>query len=791
MLNIRRTAVIGAGIMGSAIAAHLANAGLEVLLLDRVPETLTDEEQHQGLTLESPAVRNRLARQGLERAMDAKPAAFFTPQTARRVITGNVTDDLPRLADCDWVIEAIVEHPKAKQELFSLVAPHLAAGAILSTNTSGLSVSSLAEHLPKPLRPRFLGSHFFNPPRYMVLLELIPTPFTDSQLVAELGAFGRRRLGKGIVVGKDTPNFVANRLGVFVMFNAMRHAQELGLSFAEVDAIAGPAMGRPKTAVFRTADLVGLDTLAQVARHSYQLLSGDEEREAYRIPDFLAQMVENGRLGDKTGGGFYRRDKQGKRMVYNPDAGDYLPLEKPVFASLAKVKGIADPGRRLAALIAEDDPAARFAWCHLRDILLYALRRVPEVTDHIEDMDRAMCWGYNWEIGPFAILDAIGVETFIRRLERDGVAVPEALLQVPAFYKLEADRKSVWDTVANNYRAVSPEKGVLSLDLIRASGGVMEQVADGSLLDLGDGVLCLEFHGKKNTIGPELLDLTRRAVQRAEDEGVALVIGNQGELFSAGANLALLTEAMQQQRYDAIDEMLQNFQSATMALKYARIPVVAAPFQLTLGGGCEYVLHASAVTAHAETYMGLVEVGVGLLPAGGGTKELALRALALAERYQTDPSPYLFKAFEQIGMASVSKSADELFALGYLRPGDAVSMNRDCLLGDAKRQALGLAATFRPLMAGGNWPAPGRSIAATMKSRLWNLRMGKFISEYDELIGGLIADVLCGGDLAAGTPITEDYLLELERENFLRLCGEARTHERIKHMLVTGKPLRN
>lgn len=776
--------------MGAAIAAHLANAGLEVLLLDRVPKNLTNEELQQGLTLESPAVRNRLACKGLKRALVSKPRAFFSTEGARRIQPGNIDDDIARLSDCDWVIEAVVEHPKVKLELFAQLIPHLAAEAILSSNTSGLSVTALAKKLPENLQPRFLGTHFFNPPRYLRLLELIPTPFTDQQLLAELGEFGRRRLGKGVVVGKDTPNFVANRIGVYSMFNAMHHMQELGLSFAEVDAIAGPAIGRPKSGIFRTADLVGQDTLVQVARHTHQMLTDDEERDIFQVPGFLEQMVERGLLGDKAGGGFYRRNKKGERLVFDPAAGDYRPLEKPHFASLAAVKKIAQPGRRLSALIAENDPAAQFAWRHLRDTLLYTVRRIPEITDRIEDVDQAMCLGYNWEIGPFAMLDAIGVEEFVRRAEIDGMTVPETLRQVPAFYKIETGAESVWDLVSGQYRQRDQKEGEVNLTLIKASGGEMEKVADGSLLDLGDGVLCLEFHGKKNTIGPELLDLTRRAVARAEAEGVALVIGNQGSLFSAGANLARLGGAMAFKQFAAVDKMLKSFQGATMALKYARVPVVAAPFQLTLGGACEYVLHCAAVTAHAETYMGLVEVGVGLLPAGGGTKELAVRALALAERCQSDPAPFLFKAFENIGMATVSKSAEELFALGYLRTGDTVSMNRDYLLGDAKRQALALAATFRPQLAK-EWQAPGRSVAATIKNRLWNLQQGEFISEYDGLIGGLVADVLCGGNVAAGTAISEDYLLELEREGFLRLCGETRTHQRIEHMLKTGKPLRN
>ncbi|MEZ4600915.1 MAG: 3-hydroxyacyl-CoA dehydrogenase NAD-binding domain-containing protein [Syntrophotaleaceae bacterium] len=790
MARIYKTAVIGAGVMGAAIAAHLANAGLDVLLLDRIPDTLTDEERQKGLTPEDPAVRNRRARIGVERALAARPAAFFTPDKANRIRTGNLEDDLDQLAHCDWVIEAIIEDPAAKKELFRHLAPHLSTAAILSTNTSGLSVTALAEELPEDLRRRFLGTHFFNPPRYLPLLELIPTAATDSLLVEKLTAFARRKLGKEIVVGKDSPNFVANRIGVYALFNAMQHMQDLGLSFAEVDAICGPVTGRPKSAIFRTADIVGLDTLVKVARHSWQMLPDDEEREIFHIPPFLQEMVEKGLLGDKTGGGFYRRDKDGGIEVYDSGDGNYRLLEKPGFASLLNVRKIADLGQRVAALIREGDSAARFAWRHLRDILLYAVRRVPEIAERFEDVDRAMSAGYNWELGPFAMLDAIGVKEFVRRVDGDGLEVPAILREIAAFYKIEDGRPCVWDPVVGDYRPIPSADGEIRLVPVKAGGGVVEAIAGASLLDLGDGVFCLEFHGKKNTIGPELLDLTRRAVKRAEADGLALVIGNQGELFSAGANLALLGDAMDRRDFAAIDGMIAAFQQATLSLKYARVPVIAAPFQLTLGGGCEYVLHAAAVTAHAETYMGLVEVGVGLIPAAGGTKELALRALTLAESCGIDPLPLLLRAFENIGMAKVSRSADELFDLGYLRPGDQVCMNRSLLLGDAKRQALALAASFRPLLAK-DVKAPGPSAAATMKNRLWNLRTGNFISDYDAYIGGLIADVLCGGGVAAGTPITEDDLLQLERENFLKLCGEERTRQRIGHMLATGKPLRN
>ncbi len=793
MPTIRRVGVLGAGVMGAAIAAHLANAGCDVLLLDRAPDTLTDEEAARGLRLADPEVRNRLALLGIDRALQAKPAPFFLPDYAARITPGNFADDIPRLKECDWVVEAVVEHPGIKAKVLRSVAPNLRADAVLTTNTSGLSVTRLAEALPAELRPRFFATHFFNPPRYLRLVELVPHPESDPALLEAMGDFLRRRLGKGVVTCKDTPNFIGNRIGLFSLLNAMHHMQSLGLSVAEVDAVCGPATARPKSAVFRTADLVGLDTLAFVAEHSFELLPHDEARELYRIPSFLQTLLDAGRLGDKSGAGFYRKEKSadGKQILtWNWQTGDYQLSAKPAFPCLAAAKQATDTAARLRAVLGGDDPGARFAWLTLRDTLLYAVNRIPEISSEIVGIDRAMRWGFGWELGPFEMLDAIGVAAFIARAESDGVAIPAALREVPAFYRVADGRQEQFALAAGDYRPVPVAKGTLQLDVIRKSGGVVTSKPTCSLLDIGDGVFALEFHGKMNTIGADVLAMLPQALARAEGEGVALVVGSQGAQFSAGADLMLLAFAMQMKQFAEIERMVRAFQNATLALKTAQVPVVAAPYGLTLGGGCEFTMHATATLAHAETYLGLVEIGAGLLPAGGGTKELALRAVQTAAAAEADVGPFIIRAFRTIGLARVSTCADELFAMGLLREGDRICMDHDGQLGAAKALALSLVPTHRP-----GRPAvilaPGRSLAASLKSSLWNLEQGGQITSYERLIAGKVADILCGGDVPAGTPVAEQHLLDLEREGFLSLCGEAKTLERIGHLLKTGKPLRN
>ena len=791
--RIERVAVLGAGVMGSTIAAHLVNAGLDVLVLDVAPRTLTPEEEKAGRTLADRVVRDRIAASAVAALEKGKPAPAYLASDLARIRVGNLVDDLPLLRDRDWIVEAVLEDMAVKESLFTRLAPHVAEHAVLTTNTSGLSVNRLADVLPEELRPRFLVTHFFNPPRYMRLLEIVASRHTDPGFVAGMARFCRSRLGKGIVFGKDTPNFVANRIGVFGLCNAFRHMVDLDMTVEEVDAVAGTATARPKSACFRTADLVGIDTLRHVARNSHDLLPDDEQREAFRLPPFMDQMVERGLLGNKTKQGFYRKVKGEKpeTLVFDWKDGEYRPSQRPRFPSVEGAKGIDDPAKRILTVLAGNDKASAFAWRSLRDTLLYAFRRIPEIADDVTAIDDAMRWGFNWEIGPFEMLDAIGVAEFVRRAEADGVVVPEGLRKVERFRKVEGGRRRHLDLATGAWKDDPIPPGVVDLHLLRDAGHVVERNSGASILDLGDGVFCLEFHSKMNALGPDTLAMVQKAVRRAETEGRALVVANQGVNFSVGANLAVLAVAIAEGAFDEVGLSVAAFQKATMALKYARVPVVAAPHGMALGGGCEVVLHSDAVVAHAETYMGLVEIGVGLLPAGGGTKELALRAVRLAEQLEIDVSPLLFQAFQTIGMAKVSTSAAEAFRLGFLRHGDSVTLSADRLVNDAKLRALALAANYLPARPATDLRAPGRGVAASIGTQLWNMRQGGFITEYEEKLGRTIARVLAGGDVPAGTPITEQWLLDLEREAFLRLCGERKTLERIQHMLKKGKPLRN
>ncbi len=795
MRQINRVGVLGAGVMGATIAAHLANAGLEVLLLDIVPRELTPKEEEQGLTLESPQVRNRIANAGLAGLLKMKPAPLYLKQYAEQISTGNFEDDLTRLKDCDWVIEVVVEHMPIKKDLLTKLIPNLAEGAILSTNTSGLSVNEMAEVLPAEMRKTFLVTHFFNPPRYMRLLEIVPSQYTDPAIVSALADFISRKLGKGIVYAKDTPNFIANRIGVYSIFNGIKHMVDLEMTVEEVDSVAGPATARPRSAVFRTSDLVGIDTLVHICKNTYELLPDDECRETFQVPEFLVQMVEKGLHGNKSKQGFYKKEPaKGKRQIYYYDytCGEYKPVEKPKFSSVLAVKMVDDPAQKVKMVVNGQDKGAEFTWRSLRDTLIYTVNRIPEIADDIVNIDNGMKWGFNWEIGPFEMLDAIGIENFVKRAQKDGVAVPESLLGVKTFYRYnEAGQQEYYDLLDKTYHLVAQKDGQIDLQILKRAGGVVDKNSNCSLLDLGDGVFGLEFHSKMNAISVDILSMTHRAIKRAEEEGVGLVIGNQGINFSVGANLMLLAVSLAEGAYEDIDLVVRAFQKATMAVKYAKVPVVAAPFGMSLGGGCEFSLHADAINAYAETYMGLVEIGVGLIPAGGGTKEMCLRAVELARQFETDVTPFIFKNFQQIGMAKVSTSAAEMRGLSYLRQGDSISMDIDRLIADAKQKVLALATNYRPGRPLENLPAPGRSIAASIKSQLWNMKKGGFVTEYEAEMGGIIAEVITGGDVLPGTPISEEYLLQLERQAFLKLCGNKKTAERIQHMLKTGKPLRN
>ena len=795
MKQINKVAVLGAGVMGATIAAHLANAGIETLLLDIVPREPNDAEREAGLPITDGRVRNRIATAGRDGLMKMKPAALFLPGYAATIEIGNFDDDMPKLKECDWVIEVVVENMAIKKRLFTeKVVPNLKEGAILSTNTSGLSVNEMAECLPDSVRKNFLVTHFFNPPRYMRLLEIVSCSDTDPAVVAYMADFISKRLGKGIVYAKDTPNFIANRIGVYAICNCVRTMMEMEMTVEEVDAVAGPATGRPKSAAFRTADLVGIDTLQHVAGNSYELLVNDEQRDIFKFPAFVGEMVTKGLLGNKSGQGFFKKIKgeNGQEFFYyDYNTGQYAPSQRPKFASVEAAKGIDDPAKRLRAVITRSDKGARFAWTNLRDTLIYTFNRIPEIATDIVNIDNAMKWGFNWELGPFEMLDAIGVAYFVERAEKDGVQVPAGLKSIEQFYRFENGHNYYYCVTDGTYREVPGKPGYISLSILKRNNMTVEKNSGASVIDLGDGVFCLEFHTKMNAIGAEIISMTHKAIKRTEEEGVGLVIANEGNMFSAGANLMLLVMAIAEGAFDEIAMTVRNFQKAMMAIKYSKIPVVAAPHNLVMGGGCETCLHSDAIIPHAETYMGLVELGVGLLPAGGGTKEMAVRAIKLAEEYDMDATPFIFKNYMNIAMAKVSMSAAELGPMGFMRQGDAITMDIDKRIHDAKLKAISLAANYRPGLPLTDLKAPGRSMAASIKSQLWNMQKGGFISEYDQYLAGTVADVITGGDVPAGTLITEEYLLELEREAFVRLCGQKKTLERIQHMLKKGKPLRN
>ncbi|QWV95405.1 3-hydroxyacyl-CoA dehydrogenase/enoyl-CoA hydratase family protein [Geomonas oryzisoli] len=787
MRQMNKVAVLGAGVMGAAIAAHLANAGIEVLLLDLVPE--------QAKGSQDKAQRNLVADQALAALAKSKPAALYAPEYAAWIETGNFEDDSPRLRECDWVIEVVLENLEVKKRLFlEHVVPNLSENAILSSNTSGLSVNELAQVLPADVRRRFMVTHFFNPPRYMRLMEMVPCTETDPHLLRNMASFLDKRLGKGVVFAKDTPNFIANRIGTYAGAATWRHMVEMGLTVEEVDVITGQALARPKTATFALWDLVGIDTVVRVMDNSYQLLTGDDERELFRVPESTRRMVAEGLTGKKGKGGFFKResvDGTSVKLCYDPQTGAYRECVSPKFASVGAARQVDDPGARVKTLLQGSDQAAEFAWRTLRDTLIYTAKRIPEIADDVVNVDNAMKWGYNWDLGPFELLDTLGVASFVARAERDGVTVPQYLREVDSFYRVEQGKRYFYSVPDKKYREVPLTRGQVSLTLLKSAGGVAEQNAAASLIDIGDGIFCLEFHSKMNTIGGDTLSMIQKGLRRSESDGLGMVIANEGSLFSAGANLMLIAMACAEGAWDDLNMTVKSFQRAMMAIKYSKIPVVAAPHSLVMGGGCETCLHADAINAHAETYMGLVEIGVGLIPAGGGTKEMAIRAIRLAEANDTDVSPFLLKNYRNIAMAKVSSSATELIAMGLMRPGDGITLALDRRIHDAKLKAISLAANYRPGRPETALKAPGRGIAASIKSQLWNLEQGGFISGYDHYLASGIADVITGGDVPAGTVITEEYLLDLERETFLKFCGQKKTQERIQHMLKKGKPLRN
>jgi 3-hydroxyacyl-CoA dehydrogenase len=808
--SIEKVAVLGAGTMGARIAAHLANAGVPCWLLDIVPSQLTSEETSRGLTLSDPAVRNRIAAAGLEAARKSRPATFFTPEAARRITIGNFEDHLGWCAHADWIIEVVAENLEIKRGLLERVAAQRKSGTIVTTNTSGLPVRQIAESRDLEFRQHWAGTHFFNPPRYMKLVELIPGPDTKAEVLDLLADFCDRVLGKGIVRAKDTPNFIANRIGTFAMLNAIRLLSEMGMTIEEVDACTGPAIGWPKSATFRTADIVGLDVLAHVVRNIHENCPEDESREIYRVPPLLEEMIKRGWLGEKTGQGFYKRVKQGgdsEILTLDTAKMEYRPRQKARFASIEMGRTIEGTPERMRALLGPlltgqtGDKAQQFIWRAMSEMCVYAARRVPEISDSVADVDRAMRWGFAWEMGPFELWDTLGVESVAGRLKQESRALPplaERLLASgkKSFYERANGETLYFDGVAGVFRKLAEPEGIIILKSLKERSKEIAKNAGASLIDLGDGVVCCEFHAKMNAIGDDILAMLQAGVKRLSSDFEAMVVANQGTHFSAGANLMLLLVAAQEQEWDDLHDAIRKFQNTTLALKHAPRPVVVAPQGMALGGGCEVCLHGARIHANAEAYIGLVETGVGLIPAGGGSKEMLVHA---NERAAGGEDLDLFHAlkplFEAVAMAKVSSSAEEARTLGYLRPADLVSMNRDRQVADAKATALALVrAGYRPSAPPPTEPSIrvlGEEFLAGAKLAIHMLRRGEFISEYDAHVARKLAAVLSGGPLSAPQLVSERHLLDLEREAFVSLCGERKTQERIAHTLKTGKPLRN
>ena len=792
--------------MGARIAAHLANAGIPCYLLDIAPRELTPDEARKGLTLESPAVRNRIVLAGLEAAKKARPAAFFTPETARLVTPGNLEDNLGWCGQVDWIVEAVAENLEIKRTLFSRVEAVRKPGTIVTSNTSGLPIHLIAEGSSEDFQQHWAGTHFFNPPRYMKLVELIPGPKTRSEVLESLNEICDFRLGKGVVVAKDTPNFIANRIGTYSMLNVLRQMQALDMTIEEVDACTGPAIGQPKSATFRTADIVGLDVLVHVVRNIYENIPNDESRETWRVPPFVEEMLKRGMLGDKTGGGFYKRVKKGGEseiLTLDWKTLEYRPRQKAKFGSIEAGKAIEDTRERLRSLVGPaldgrgGDKANRFLWACLGENCLYAARRVPEIANSIVDVDRAMRWGFAWELGPFEVWDAIGVENMASALEREGKQAPPVVKSVLAspkktFYEYQKGGTRYFDLAANSLPPLPEPSGIIILKSLKDRSGVVQSNSGASLIDLGDGVVCCEFHSKMNSIGGDLVAMIHAGVNRLGSEFEAMVIGNQSPNFSVGANLMLVLVTAQEGEWDDIHMAVRQFQRCNMAIKYARGPVVAAPQGMALGGGCEISLHSARIHAAAEAYIGLVETGVGLIPGGGGTKEMLIRANEhSAGGEDLDLFHALKPVFENIAMAKVSTSGEEARSLGYLRPPDLIAMNRNRQIADAKETALAM------VRAGYHPPAPtdirvlGEEFLAGAKLAIHMLVRGEFATEHDAVVARKLAYVLAGGSITAPQTVSEQYVLELEREAFVSLCGERKTQERIAHTLKTGKPLRN
>ena len=797
---IKKVAVLGSGIMGSRIACHFANIGVEVLLLDIVPKELTAEEQAKALTLENKIVRNRIVNSAFDTAVKSNPSPVFNQKVLKRISTGNFEDNMKDIASCDWTIEVVIENLDIKKKVYDQVEQFRKPGTLITSNTSGIPIHLMSEGRSDDFKTNFCGTHFFNPPRYLRLLEIIPTPDTHPEVVDFLMHYGDKFLGKTTVLCKDTPAFIANRVGVYSIMSLLHLIEKMGLTVEEVDKYTGPALGRPKSATFRTTDVVGLDTMINVANGLFKNLPEDKAHELFQLPDYVKKMQENKWLGDKTKQGFYKKikkdDGSSEILALDLKTLEYRPQEKVKSSTLEATKSIENIRDRMKVYASGTDKAAELFRTSFYGLFEYVSDRIPEISDELYCIDDAMRAGFGWELGPFEVWDALGFKDTVEKMTASG-NVPAAWVKEmldagnESFYKVESAVKKYYDIPSKSYKPVPGTDAFIVLDNIRAEKTIWKNSGT-TITDLGDGIINLEFHTKMNTIGGEVMQGINKAIDLAEKDFRGLVIGNDGANFSAGANVGMIFMMAVEQDWDEINMAIRMFQNTSMRIRYSSIPVVIAPHNLTLGGGCEFCLHADHVQVNAETYMGLVEFGVGLIPGGGGTKEFALRLSDEFKEGQIEQN-MLRDRFLTIGMAKVSTSAEEAFDLGYLQKGKySITMNRSRLIADAKEKAIEIAE------AGYTKPVQRKDIRVLGKQGLGiiyaganSMFAGKYISEHDKKISEKLGWVMCGGDLSQPTIVSEQYLLDLEREAFLSLCGERKTLERIQSILTKGKPLRN
>lgn len=797
---IKKAAVIGSGVMGSRIACHFANIGLEVLLLDIVPRELTEAEKAKGKTLEDKDVRNRIVNEALQAALKSNPSPIYRQSFANRITTGNLSDDLHKVKDCDWIIEAVTERLDIKQQVYAEVEKYRKPGSLITSNTSGIPIHMLIEGRSEDFAQHFCGTHFFNPPRYLKLLEIIPSPKTSPEVISFFEDYGQRYLGKIVVNCKDTPAFIANRVGVYSIQALFHLVKEMGLTVEEVDKLTGPVLGRPKSATFRTCDVVGLDTLVHVAKGVKDNCPQDEASNVFAIPDFVQKMVENNWIGDKTKQGFYKKTKnaEGKTEILALDLNtlEYVPQKKVKFATLEATKPVDDLRQRIPMLFAGKDKAGEFYRKSFAGLFAYVSNRIPEISDNLYSIDDAMKAGFGWQLGSYEVWDIIGVEAGLKLIEENGhkaaAWVNEMLAAgITSFYKIEDGKKYFYDIPTKSYKQIpAPEKQIVYAQLPESS--LIWKNSAVKIHHLGDGILCCSWNTKMNTIGGEVLAGLNKAVELAEKEYKGLVLYNDGENFSAGANVGMIFMMAAEQDYDELNMAIKMFQNTVMRLRYSGIPVVGAPHNLALGGGCEINMHCDKVVAHAELYMGLVEFGVGLIPGGAGTKEFTLRASD--EFRDGDIKLNTFRnRFLTVGQAKVSTSAYEAFDLGYLREGiDEIIVSRELQLTRAKEACLELAEK------GYTQPVQRKDITVLGQEALGlvyvganSMKTGNYISEYDQFISEKLGYVMCGGDLSQPTKVSEQYLLDLERKTFLELCMQRKTLERMQSLVTSGKILRN